>query len=85
MWGRTFSTWGADRPVHESPSLSSAVVAVLSTPTRVRVECQARGETVTAEGYTNDWWAHVPERGGYLSNIYIDDPAAHLPGVPDCP
>ncbi len=83
--GRAFDTWGADRPIHESPSLSSAVLATLPGPRRVFIDCQLRGETVRAEGYENDWWAHLRDEGGYLSNIYVNDPAAHLPGVPNCP
>ncbi|GAB5549375.1 MAG: hypothetical protein SangKO_091350 [Sandaracinaceae bacterium] len=83
--GREFSTWGADRPVHARPSLSSAVVTTLPGPRRVFIDCQVRGDTVRAEGYENDWWAHLRDQGGYLSNIYVNDPASHLPGVPDCP
>jgi len=83
--GREFDTWGVDRPVHASPSLSSAVLATLPRPRRVFIDCQIRGETVHAEGYENDWWGHLRDEGGYLSNIFVDDPAAHLPGVPDCP
>ena len=37
-----------------------------------------------AGGYMNDWWAHLPELGGYLSNIYIAVPETFLPGVPEC-
>lgn len=83
--GRSFQTWGSDRPVHQEPSTSSPVVATLPGPTRVFVDCQARGETVNAEGYTNEWWAHLRDEGGYITNIYIDDPASYLPGVPECP
>lgn len=83
--GRHVSTWGSDRPVHESPSTSSPVITRLAAPTRVLVDCQTSGEEVSAEGYVNRWWAHLPEHGGYITNIYVDDPASYLPGVPECP
>lgn len=83
--GRHFMTWGNDRPVHQSPSTSSPVVTRLAGPTRVLVDCQINGEEVSAEGYTNRWWAHLPDHGGYITNIYIADPAAYLPGIPEYP
>lgn len=83
--GRRFPTWGSNRAVHRDPSTSSPVVATLAGPTRVVVDCQIRGEEVTTEGYTNPWWSHLPDHGGYITNIYIDDPAYQLPGVPECP
>ena len=48
------------------------------------VLCQKQGDTVNAEGYTNNWWAKLRDQGGFMTNIYIDDPAAVLPGVPVC-
>jgi len=39
---------------------------------------------VTAGGYTNNWWSKLRDQGGYMTNIYIDDPNQKLPGVPDC-
>lgn len=83
--GRHFSTWGSDRAVHQSPSTSSPVITRLAAPTRVLVDCQISGEEVSVEGFVNRWWAHLPEHGGYITNIYIDDPASYLPGVPECP
>lgn len=80
----TFTTWGTGVRVRSAPSLSASVVRTLSGPTPVRVQCQKKGDTVTAEGITNDAWAYVPDLGGYISNIYIDDPAAWLPGVNTC-
>jgi peptidase M23-like protein len=82
--GKAFNTWGTDVRVHSGPHLSSSVVTTLAGPTRVIVICQVQGDTVTAEGFTNNWWAKLRDQGGYITNIYIDDPAAHLPGVPDC-
>lgn len=79
-----FATWGSGINVRADASLSSAVVASLSGPTAVYVQCQKQGDTVTAEGYTNNWWAKLRDQGGYISNIYINDPNAKLPNVPLC-
>ncbi len=81
---RPYMTWGADRPVHEAPSLDARVLVTLRGPTPILVVCQRRGQVVDAEGYTNDWWSLLRDQGGWLSNIYIDDPAARLPDVPEC-
>lgn len=83
--GKPFMTWGNDRPVHAEPTLSSAVVGTVASPALVYVICQKQGEAVTDAGYTNDWWSKLDAPAGYISNIYIDDPAAKLPGVADCP
>lgn len=83
IFGR-FTTWGSGVNVRSGPSTDTEVVDVLTGPTEVEVSCQVQGELVSAEGYTNDWWAHVPDLGGYVSNIYVDVPEAVLPGVPDC-
>lgn len=82
--GKPYMTWGSNRPVHAEANLSSPVVGTLPGPTLVYVVCQKQGESVTAEGYTNDWWSKLSDPSGYISNIYIDDPASKLPGVPDC-
>ena len=79
-----FRTWGADVRVRQKPTRSAAVVATLSGPTTVEVRCQVHGDKVTAEGITNDAWSFLPHYNGYVSNIYIDHPAAWLPGVPSC-
>ncbi|TCC02900.1 N-acetylmuramoyl-L-alanine amidase [Kribbella soli] len=79
-----FTTWGAGVNVRSAPKLSASVVTTLPGPTRVFVECQVQGDTVTAGGYTNNWWAKLRDQNGYMTNIYIDDPNAKLPGVPDC-
>lgn len=83
--GRHFTTWGSDRTVHERPSTAAPIVARFAGATRVLVDCQISGEEVSTEGYVNRWWAHLPEHGGYVTNIYIDDPASYLPGVAECP
>lgn len=83
--GRYFSTWGSNRNVHASPTRTSPVVATLAGPMSVLIDCQLAGEEVTTDGYTNQYWSHLPDHGGYITNIYINDAAAYLPGVPDCP
>ncbi|MFF0342039.1 N-acetylmuramoyl-L-alanine amidase [Kribbella sp. NPDC004875] len=79
-----FTTWGNGVNVRSAPKTSASVVTTLAGPTRVFVECQVQGDTVTAGGYTNNWWAKLRDQKGYMTNIYIDDPNAKLPGVPDC-
>lgn len=34
--------------------------------------------------YTNDWWAYLPQYGGWVSNIFISSPGNRLPDVKDC-
>jgi hypothetical protein len=82
--GAAYRTWGTGVRVRADASLSAAVVATLAGPTDVWVSCQKQGDTVNAEGYTNNWWAKLRDQGGFISNIYIDDPAAVLPNVPVC-
>lgn len=79
-----FTTWGSGVNVREDAYLDSPVVTTLPGPTPVYVECQKQGDTVNAEGYTNNWWSKLRDQGGFMSNIYIDHPAAQLPGVPTC-
>jgi len=79
-----FVTWGTGVNVRAAPRLDAPVVAVLPGPTQVTVSCQTRGDTVSTAGHVNDAWAFVPALGGYVSNIFIDDPAAWLPGVGEC-
>lgn len=79
-----FTTWGNGVNVRSGPHLADSVVTTLAGPTQVFVECQVQGDTVTANGYTNNWWAKLRDQNGYMTNIYIDDPNAKLPGVPDC-
>ncbi|MEG3631313.1 hypothetical protein [Streptomyces poriticola] len=80
----TFVTWGTGVNVRAQPRLDAPVVAVLSGPTRVTVQCQIRGDSVDTAGHTNDAWSFVPALGGYVSNIFIDHPAAWLPDIGEC-
>lgn len=80
-----FTTYGAGVRVRTEPRLNASIIMELPGPTRVFVTCQKQGDTVTAEGTTNNWWAKLRDQGGYMSNIYIQDPNPKLPGVPVCP
>jgi hypothetical protein len=82
--GVPFTTWGSGVNVRADARLSAPVVTTLAGPTAVRVLCQKQGDTVTAEGYTNNWWSRLRDQNGFVSNIYIDHPSAQLPGVPLC-
>ncbi|MFE2110580.1 NlpC/P60 family protein [Kitasatospora sp. NPDC059463] len=76
-------TWSSGVNIRPTPATSGTPVAVLPGPTTVRIQCQAHGESVTAEGYTNDAWSYLPDYHGWISNIYVQGPA-WLPGVPEC-
>jgi hypothetical protein len=82
--GVPFNTWGSGVNVRADARLSAPVVTTLGGPTAVRVLCQKQGDTVNAEGYTNNWWSKLRDQNGFISNIYIDHPDARLPGVPLC-
>ena len=82
--GTYFTTWGSGVNVRSDARLSATVVASLPGPTRVKVLCQKQGDTVNAEGYTNNWWSRLESPAGFVTNIYIDHPSAILPGVPTC-
>jgi Peptidase family M23 len=82
--GGAFMTWGSGVNVRSDARLNAPVVTTLPGPTSVWVTCQKQGDTVTAEGYTNNWWSKLRDQGGFVSNIYIDHPDPQLPGVPIC-
>ncbi|HEX5568578.1 MAG TPA: hypothetical protein VFY14_16915, partial [Streptomyces sp.] len=82
--GTWFGTWGAGVRVRARPTTEAPVVTTLPAGVEVLVTCQERGQTVSVPPYTNDWWAYLPQYGGYLTNIYITSPDNRLPGVPDC-
>jgi len=79
-----FTTYGSGVRVRSAPKLSASIITELPGPTQVFVTCQVQGDTVTAEGTTNNWWAKLRDQGGYMTNIYISDPNPKLPGVPVC-
>lgn len=82
--GHTFRTWGTGVRIRKEPNTTSPIVAKLAGPTTVEVKCQRHGQQVTISGHTNDGWSFLPQYNGYISNIYIQNPAAWLPGVPEC-
>ncbi|MFJ4091282.1 NlpC/P60 family protein [Kitasatospora sp. NPDC089913] len=79
----TQRTWSSGVNVRPAPSTAGTPVAVLPGPTTVRVSCQVHGQSVTAEGYTNDAWSYLPDYRGWISNIYLQGPA-WLTDVPEC-
>ncbi|TDD57556.1 nucleoside transporter [Kribbella antibiotica] len=79
-----FTTYGSGVRVRATPRLNGTIITELPGPTQVFVTCQVQGDTVTAEGTTNNWWAKLRDQGGYMTNIYISDPNPKLPGVPVC-
>lgn len=82
--GKPFMTWGDVVNVRADARLGAPVVTTVTGGTLVYVMCQKQGDPVTAEGITNDWWAKLRDQNGFMTNIYIDDPAYKLPGVPEC-
>ncbi|MEU2060728.1 cutinase family protein [Streptomyces sp. NPDC013455] len=78
-----YSTWGSGVKVRADASTATATVHTFTGPTTVRVLCQDRGESVTAEGITNSAWSYLPDYGGWISNIFIQGPA-WLDDVPAC-
>lgn len=52
--GVPHSTWGSGVNVRSTPVLSGSVVTTFTGPTAITIKCQKRGESVTAEGVTND-------------------------------
>lgn len=81
--GQERQTWGSQVTLHGGPSRQTQAVEQLPGSSTVRIDCQAHGETVTADGYTNDGWAHDAERNAWISNIYVRG-GAWLEGVPEC-
>jgi hypothetical protein len=79
-----FTTYGSGVRVRAAPKLTASIITELPGPTQVFVTCQVQGDPVTAEGTTNNWWSKLRDQGGYMTNIYIDNPNAKLPGVPEC-
>lgn len=82
--GTSFPTWGSGVNIRAQATTASSVVATLSGPTQVNVQCQVHGQTVTYDGYTNDAWSYLPDYKGYISNIFIAVSDQWLPGVPEC-
>jgi hypothetical protein len=81
MW---FGTWSTGVAVRAAATTSSAQVGTVPTGQEVRVSCQVQGEEVVSGSIRNDWWAYLPDIGGYMSNVYFVYPDNQLPVVPVC-
>lgn len=82
--GTWFGTWGDGVNVRDDPSTGNDPLTRLPAGVEVLVGCQVRGQVVSVPPYTNEWWAYLPQYGGYISNIYISSPENRLPEVPEC-
>jgi hypothetical protein len=82
--GWWYGTWSDHVNVRPGPSTSNPRITQLPAGVEVLVGCQKRGEEVSVPPYTNDWWAYLPQYGGWISNIYISSPDNRLPDVKDC-
>jgi hypothetical protein len=83
--GTWFGTWGPGANVRLRPTtVDTTPLTTLPAGVEVLVSCQKRGQEVSIPPYTNDWWAYLPQYGGYMTNIYISSPGNQLPGVPVC-
>ncbi|WP_238441989.1 hypothetical protein [Streptomyces pratensis] len=82
--GTRFTTWGSGVRVRASATTSSAALTTLPAGVDVIVGCQRQGGQVSVPPYVNDWWAYLPQYGGWITNIYIASSGNTLPGVPRC-
>ncbi len=84
--GKWYGTWSSGVNVREEPLIEDGnVLTRLPAGVEVLVGCQKKGQVVSVPPYTNEWWAYLPQYGGYISNIYISHPDNQLPDVPLCP
>lgn len=82
--GTRFTTWGSGVRVRSGATTSSTVLTTLPSGVDVLVGCQRQGERVPVPPYVNDWWAYLPQYGGWITHIYVASPDSTLPGVPHC-
>lgn len=82
--GTRFTTWGSGVRVRSGATTSSTALTTLPAGVDVLVACQQQGERVSVPPYVNDWWAYLPQYGGWITNIYVESPGNTLPGVPHC-
>ena len=54
-----FTTYGSGVRVRSEPKLTASIVTTLPGPTQVFVVCQKQGDTVNAEGTSNNWWSKL--------------------------
>nr|WP_030759610.1 hypothetical protein [Streptomyces sp. NRRL F-2664] len=82
--GTWVGTWGSGVRVRTQATTTSGAITTLPAGVEVLVGCQKRGQQVSQPPYANDWWAHLPQYGGYMTNIYLSVPENQVPGVPVC-
>ncbi|MGC3003555.1 hypothetical protein ACPF8X_35565 [Streptomyces sp. G35A] len=82
--GKWYGTWSSDVNVRREPVIGDNVLTRLPAGVEVLVGCQKKGQLVSVPPYSNDWWAYLPQYGGYISNIYISHPDNQLPDVKLC-
>ncbi|MFJ6080103.1 hypothetical protein ACIQI8_01785 [Streptomyces sp. NPDC092369] len=82
--GTWFGTWSEHVNVRPGPSTADAPLTQLPAGVEVLVGCQVKGQVVNVPPYTNEWWAYLPQYGGYVSNIYMSSPDNQLPNVSVC-
>ncbi|MFD7436431.1 hypothetical protein [Streptomyces sp. NPDC059861] len=82
--GTWIGTWGSGVRVRTQTTTTSGALTTLPAGVEVLVGCQKRGQQVSAPPYVNDWWAYLPQYGGYMTNIYLSVPENQVPGVPVC-
>jgi hypothetical protein len=82
--GTVIGTWSNGVHIRAAATTASSVLSVLPAGVDTLVSCQKQGQEVSVPPYDNDWWAYLPQYGGYVSNIYMSSPDNQLPGVPLC-
>jgi hypothetical protein len=82
--GWWYGTWSDHVNVRRNPSTDGSPLTQLPAGVEVSVGCQTQGQVVSVPPYTNDWWAYLPQYGGWISNIYINSPDNRMPDVRDC-
>ncbi|MFI6412644.1 hypothetical protein [Streptomyces sp. NPDC050585] len=82
--GTWIGTWGSGVRVRAQATTTSTALTTLPAGVEVLVSCQKRGQQVSVPPYVNDWWAYLPQYGGYMTNIYLSSPDNQVPGVPIC-
>lgn len=82
--GWWYGTWSDHVNVRRNPNTADDPMTQLPAGVEVLVGCQKRGQQVSVPPYTNDWWAYLPQYGGWITNIYISSPGNKMPDVKDC-
>ncbi len=82
--GTWIGTWGSGVRLRTQATTAASPLTTLPAGVEVLVGCQKRGQQVSVPPYLNDWWAYLPQYGGYMTNIYLSSPDNQVPGVPVC-